>query len=174
MTRLLIAIALVLAVSGCAKNYVITTDLSDPLADQACVQITEVRDLLPEDTDPDNRPTAEDVAKFKTYLAEEFAAREELAMAVSDAGCPYEVQSSLLSYKKGSGFMRFLIGFGAGNSKVVTELKMVDTRDGSTVFAGNFTGEVASWTDTGDKMFKTVSRTFTKQLEKRVQKLAEK
>lgn len=101
------------------------------------------------------------------YLAEEFANRDKLAMAISNEGCPYEVQGALLSYKKGSGFMRFLIGFGAGNSKVVTELEMIDTRDGSTVFGGNFTGEVASWTDSGDKMFKMVSRNFTKQLEKR-------
>lgn len=173
MTRILLAIALVLAVSGCSKPYVITTDLSDPLTDQSCVQIAEFRDLLPEDTDPDSRPTAEDVAKFKTYLAEEFAARRHLTMAVSDAGCPYEVQGSLLSYTKGSGWMRFLVGFGAGDSKVVTELRMVDTRDGSTVFAGNFTGQVSSWADSGDKMFKMVSRDFTKQLEKRARALLE-
>lgn len=173
MTRILITIAFVLAVSGCSKSYVITTDLADPLADQSCVQIAEVRDLLPEDTDADSRPTAEDVAKFKTYLAEEFAARKDLAMAISDAGCSYEVQGSLLSYRKGSGFLRFLVGFGAGNSKVVTELKMIDTRDGSTVFAGNFTGQVSSGVESGDKMFKAVSRDFTKQLEKRARALLE-
>ena len=168
MNRTLIALMCLLLVVGCSKHFVITSELSQPLTDESCVQIAEVQDMLPEDMEESDRPSVEDIARFKAYLVEEFANRDELALSLSDEGCPYEVQGALLSYSKGSGFLRFLIGFGAGNAKVTTELKLVDTRDSSTVFAGNFTGQVGSWTDTGDKMFKEVSRNFTKELEKQI------
>ena len=86
-------------------------------------------------------------------------------MQACDGGeCAYEVRGSILEYKRGSGFLRFMIGFGAGSAKVVTELSLVDLGDGGTVFSGNFEGTVGSWGESGEAMYKRVAKDFRKAL----------
>ena len=77
----------------------------------------------------------------------------------------YEVTGAIMQYTKGSGFLRFMIGLGAGAAKVLTEMKVVEVATGEVVFAGNFEGVVSSWTEGGgDMMFRKVAQDFAKEL----------
>lgn len=156
-------------VAGCApKTYVVTTPLSGATERPTKVRIGVIRDNLPTDIDTSKKPSAEDIAKFQTYLGEELSGKKRLQMALASdsSACCYEVQGALLEYTKGSGALRFFVGFGAGKASVTTELKLVDTRSGATVFAGNFIGKVAGGMESGAAMFRRVSRDFAKALEK--------
>ncbi len=158
---------LAVAAGGCAKNYVITTPLAGLLSQPAQFEVGEIADQLPADLEADKRPTAEDMAKFRTYIAEEIGKREIGFTEEYGGGARYEVTGSLLEYKRGSGTLRFFIGFGAGSAKVTTQLKLVDKTSGETLFAGNFTGTVTGWADSGDKMFRQVAADFSNELAKK-------
>lgn len=165
----IVLISLSAIATGCApKSYVVTTPLADVTERPTQVQIGAIRDNLPSDIEVDKKPTAEDIAKFQKYLGEEILARKRLQMEVSaDSGaCCYELQGALLEYTKGSGALRFFIGFGAGTASMTTLLKLVDTRTGETVFAGNFIGKVTGGMQSGSSMFRQVSRDFAKALDK--------
>jgi hypothetical protein len=162
-------ICLSAAAAGCApKSYVVTTPLSGVTERPTQVWIGDVQDNLPSDVEMDKKPTPEDIAKFQTYLREEIRARKRLQMDIAaDSGaCCYEVRAALLEYTKGSGALRFLIGFGAGKASMTTQLKLVDTRSGETVFAGNFIGKVTGSLESGSSMFRQVSRDFAKALDR--------
>lgn len=176
-TRLtVLALILVLSavmVSGCAKPYAITTSLDASLEQPAGFRVGTINDALPPDLDLEDRPSAEDIDKFEQFLIEEIENRKLNLELDNGEYCGYEINASLLDYKKGSGFLRFLIGFGAGGSKVVTEVKLVDLGTGETVFGGNFDGKISSWMEKGSSMFKSVARNFSKALEKQQNKLVE-
>ena len=163
-----------LVVGGCTPRYVITQDLTAPIPDNDGVRIGAIEDLLPADLAVDKRPSAEDIKKFEKYLREEIEHRGHLGLQVNEnGGARYEIRGRLLDYKKGSGLLRFLFGFGAGAAKVLTELKLVDLVEDQVIFAGNFEGQIVDWADTGDKMFKNVARDFTRELEKQTGKMPE-
>jgi hypothetical protein len=81
-------------------------------------------------------------------------------------GCGYEVRGRILEYERGSGFLRFMIGFGAGSAKVVTELSLIDRHDGRIVFSGNFEGLVTNWKESGAEIYKSVATDFRKAIKK--------
>lgn len=160
----LFALVVVLGASGCAEQFIITTDLAESLQSPARFLVGSITDELPSTVEAKNKPSVEDIGKFKRYLTEEL---DELAPAIQvvQAGdAAYEVTGAILQYKKGSGFVRFMIGMGAGAAKVLTQLKVVEVATGDVVFAGNFEGAVSSWTEGGDTMFRKVARNFAKEL----------
>lgn len=166
----LVVLGAACAAGGCAKNYVVTTPLADPLAEPSRYVVGDITDQLSAELPADKRPTAEDILKFKRYIAEEIRNRGVELIEAGEDDPRYEVTGSLLDFKRGSGAVRFFIGFGAGNAKVLTELKLVDRSTGQTVFAGNFEGVVASWGETGDKMFQAVARAFAWEITRGMKK----
>ena len=172
MTRSLRFVVAALAgvlVAGCAKTYMITQPLAQPLVKPITFVIAEVKDELPTDMPAEKKPRAEDLQKLQRYLGEEIASRRIGQLVDSSGAEPtYEVQGSLLEYKRGSGAARFFIGFGVGRAHATVGLKLVDRKTGTQVFAGNFYGDVASWTQSGDQTFRTVSKNFAKELEKQM------
>jgi hypothetical protein len=159
---------------GCTKSYVITDVLEEPISPQKTCIIGPITDELPMGTEEGEKPSLEDIQKFKKSLSEELEKREIVTLLYqSDLEPDYEVTGSILEYKKGSGFLRFLFGAMAGSAKVVTNLKLVNAETNDVLFAGNFTGSVTSWGETGEQMFKRVSKDFSKQLEKQIKKLNE-
>ncbi|MFO7654140.1 MAG: DUF4410 domain-containing protein [Candidatus Krumholzibacteriia bacterium] len=166
--RAALAVAVLsLALTGCTPSYVITQGLDESFSSPSTFRMGTFEDNLPSDTALDDRPTAEDIALFRTYLQTEVAKDYDLGLQMEEGDdCVYELRGSILDYKRGSGFLRFFVGFGAGSAKVVTELTLVDLRDGHTVFAGNFEGQVQRWSESGDQMFKRVAKDFRKALKK--------
>ena len=158
---------------GCTKRYTITCDLHDYFTpDKTCV-IGAITDELPLGTEEGEKPTAEDIAKFKNYLSEEIERQDIIKLLGQNAdSTDYEIRGSVLDYKKGSGVVRAFISVGLGDAKCVMNLRLVDKTTGLTVFGGNFTAIVNSWTESGDKVYKQVSKDFTKELKKQLKKLA--
>ena len=160
----LIGLVVVLGISGCAEQFVITTDLAEPLQSPARFLVGSITDELPPTVEAKNKPSAEDMGKFRRYLTEEldkFAPTIQVAQA---GNATYEITGGIMQYKKGSGFLRFMIGLGAGSAKVLTQLKVAEVATGEIIFAGNFEGAVTDWTETGDMMFRKIARNFAKEL----------
>jgi hypothetical protein len=158
---------LILFVIGGCQNYVITTDLLQPLAPTSVCNIGDIIDELPMETEDAKKPSAEAIQKFKNRIAEEISKQEIFNPASSgvDTGF-YEITGSILEYKKGSGVARFFIGFGVGNAAITTSLKLINVKTKEIVFSGNFKGSVSSWGESGDKMFERVAKDFAKALKK--------
>ena len=162
----LLALVALFLVSGCAQQYVITTELTEPLGSPARLNVGPITDQLPATVESDAKPSAEDIQKFKSYLEDELTSLDSGMLATRAEDAEYEVTGGIMQYTKGSGFLRFLIGFGAGSAKVLTELKVVDIATDRVVFAGNFEGSVTSWAESGDQMFRKVAQNFAKELRK--------
>ncbi len=121
------------------------------------------------------KPTVEEVAKFRDNLAEEIQKSKMLVLQQrSKSTADYEIQVSILSYSRGSGATRLLLGhFGMGKAECIVRLKLVDNGKGATVFAGNFRAIVDHGFISGNKVFKRVSEDFCGRLEKRLKTLQE-
>lgn len=168
-----IGILTVLMLSGCAKNFVITEQLETPLERPAVFVVGDITDDLPLDIEEGKKPSSEDIDKLKNYLHSELANRKFLSKnEFGDEGAEYEIVGSIVDYKKGSGFMRFLFGRLAGGAKTSISLQLVDVKTGEIIFGGMFKGTVSNWGDSGDKMFKQISKRFSKELEKQMKKLS--
>lgn len=162
-------IAPVLIIILSCTPYVITTELEKPLDSPANCSIGIIADELPEGMDMENRPTLEEVDRLKDMLMERLREREVFSMI--ESGGDYEVRGSILEFNRGSGAVRFLIGFGAGNAKMVTSLELIDQRTEEVIFGGNFDAVVASGLESGDKIYRTIADNFAKALNKQNQKL---
>ena len=160
----LLALVVVLGTSGCAKQFAITTNLVEPLQSPARFLVGAITDELPSTVEAKDKPSAEDIGKFRRYLIEELNDFAPSIQVVQAGDAAYEVTGGIMQYKKGSGFLRFMIGMGAGAAKVLTQLKVVEVATGDVVFAGNFEGTVSSWTEGGDMMFRKVARNFAGEL----------
>lgn len=168
-----IGLLIVLMLSGCAKHFVITEQLEAPLERPAFFVIGDITDDLPPDIEEGKKPSSEDIGKLKNYLHEELAKRKFLSERVSGSeGAEYEIVGSIVDYKKGSGLMRALFGFWAGSANTSIALKLIDIETGDVIFGGMFEGSVSSWGESGDKMFKQISKRFSKELEKQMKKLS--
>jgi len=171
--RLAIGVLALLVAAGCSKPYLITRPLDQPLSTPVVIGVGAITDDLPADTPEDKKPTAEDLDKLRHYLEDEIDKRETLRLAAeADDGRNYEVDASLLKYSRGSGALRFLVGFGAGTARATLTLELVDKDTDAVVFSGNFTGVVKSWAEGGDKMFKMIAANFAKELDKQLKSLA--
>ncbi len=161
---------LMLASVGCSR-YAITTDLEEPLHAGTGMSIGAILDDLPADTPEENKPTYENIDYFKEQLAEQIEKKDIFAgVLVGHDNPDYELTGSILEYKKGSGFMRFIFGMGIGAAKVTISLTLTDKKTGEIVFGGNYTGSVTSEFSKGDKMFENVAKDFAKSLDKSLKK----
>ncbi len=174
---LIVALVLLAALvfSGCVKPYTIITPLEQPIAKPSMVSVGGITDQLPLDMAEGKKPTLEDISKFRSVLEKHLEQSEVFLLGASDsAGPAYEVRGSILEYKRGSGFMRFMFGAWAGGAKVVTHLELVERRGNQIVFSGDFTGNVTSWAESGAAMYDRVAKEFAKQIKKQSEKLEPK
>ena len=162
-------LALGLLIMLSCTPYVITTKLEKPLDSSAYCSVAPIGDQLPEGMEMEDRPTIEEIERLENMLIERIEERE--VFSVIGSGAEYEIRGSILEFKRGSGAVRFLIGFGAGNAKMVASLELVDQRTEEVVFGGNFDAVVASWAEKGDKIFYTIADNFAKALKKQNKKL---
>jgi len=163
-----------LIVCGCA-TYKITHELDRPIDKTAFCEVGEIADELPAGFDEEDKPTFEQIDEFKRHLRN--ALEEKRIFSSVDLGSlggEYEVTGGIRDFKKGSGFVRFLGLFGAGNARVMVALRLEDRSTGETLFAGNFRKEVTSYLEKGDVMFERVAKDFAKALEKSIKKLEKK
>lgn len=167
---MLVALGLV---TGCAKNYVVTNPLSTRLVAPAPCAIGNIVDELPADMEEGKKPTVEDVDRLKRYLGEELArAGVARILPAGNREIAYEITGSFLEFKRGSGAVRFFIGFGLGTANATIGLRLVDPKTGTILFGGNFTGQVSSWVEGGDEMFRRIAKDFAKELAKQLKKVA--
>jgi len=172
-TIALAVIFLILLTAGCAKQYRIVQDLERPVPTMSTCRIGTIIDELPVGFKDEDRPTAEEIAKFKGYLLDAMIDRDVLDMLDSgDSNAHYVIRGAIIDYKKGSGATRFFIGFGAGNAEVVVKLEFLDVTTNEVLFSANLTGKVSSGFESGDQMFKTVSANFSKALAERIKEQA--
>lgn len=168
-TSLLLIIAVVILTAGCAKNYRIRYGLEQPLPAGATISVGEITDLLPIDMDENNKPTFEDVAKFRRVLSEELAKQDNLNFT-SFAG-NLVVEGTILEWNKGSGVARAFLPFGIGKARLSIKLTLIDSQTKQILFGGNFDEVVTSYVESGDETFKRIAKNFVKQLCKQIEKL---
>jgi hypothetical protein len=167
-----IAAALLLTTAGCA-NYRITQELTAPIPVASNCRVGSILDQLPPDAEPEDRPTEDELSNLRQRLDVELRKIDELQIVgpFSDS-IAYEVTGGILSFRRGSGAVRFFIGFGLGNAEVVVELHLVDLSTGESVFSGNFKGTVSHWAETGDQVFQQIAKEFVKALRNEVRRAA--
>jgi hypothetical protein len=160
--------------SACAQ-YKITKGLEQPINDTVSCNIGEIMDELPVGFEEEDKPTLEHIEKFRSYLKEEVE-KEGIfkSILIMNPEASYEVTGSILDFKKGSGAVRFIGLFGAGNAKLTTSLKLIDKNTGEILFAGNFKQTVSSWLESGDNIFQKIAHDFAKELKKQNKKLEKK
>jgi hypothetical protein len=166
MTIGAIAIMLIFAV-GCSKPYTILQPLEEPIDRPATVQIGNLSDQLPLDTPDDKKPNLEDISKLRDVLQKYLLKSDVFVGADSGSTAPaYEVRGSILGFKRGSGFLRFMFGFGIGSAQLVTHLELVKKSDNRIVFSGDFQGIVVGGFQSGAAMYDRVAKDFSKEIKK--------
>jgi hypothetical protein len=160
----------VLLVAGCA-SYKVTTPLEKPLDTAAGWRIGEIRDALPPDMDPEDKPESGDISLLVGHLKSQLEKKKLFQSEGLPIADQLEVTGSILEYKKGSGFVRAVIGFGLGDAVLTVELQLRNATTGEVLFSGNFKGRVSDWTETGDKCFEMVAKDFAKELDKQQKKI---
>ena len=168
---LCLLLAVVFLLTGCVTHYRVTHELETYVNLDEGVFIEPIVDGLPADTDPDKRPSPADLQKLVYHIGAKLC--DELRTPIRDVGenkSIYTVSGTVLSYKKGSGFLRFMFGF-LGHAKVTVDLKLTETATGETLFAANFQQTVSDWAESGDKMFERVAKDFAKAIKKQLKKL---
>ncbi len=169
-------VLLAVLVAGCTKPYKITFELEQPLDQRLNCSVGAIDDELPVDTDPSDKPTVEQIDKFRERLEEELD-NIDLFASVGETGkdssvtAGYHVTGGIVEFKRGSGFVRFLIGFGLGNAYLTVRLALVDNETGATVFEGYFKQAVSSWMESGDKTFERVAQSFAKAVKSEDKKI---
>lgn len=155
-----------MSLAACSRSYVITTDLSAALEPSATYSVGTIVSALPANTEGDRGPTHEAITKLKSCLIEEIGNRDDLPLREMRGGRPaFVVRGRLLEYEPGSGTLRFLVGWGAGQAKLVVQLRLVSRSNGRVRFAGKFVAYTSGPLDSGDEVFRQVARNFSKQLE---------
>lgn len=166
-------LAITILFIGCTP-YVVTIPLEEAIETSSVCCIGAITDELPLDIEDEDKPTAEEIEKFKVLLQNELIKTDILVITgCGDPESRYEVTGGILEYKRGSGAVRFLIGFGLGNAKLLVTLKLVDRTSRETVFAGNFPAEVGDWLTGSDKIYNMVAKNFAKAVKKQQKKALE-
>lgn len=162
---------IILLMSGGCTPYVVLTPMEHPVETPAYMTVGAITDQLPQDIAEEDKPTFEEVQKFKDHLYNELNDKEFVEMLDHySTDARYEVTGEILEYKRGSGAVRFLTGFGLGNARILIKMNLIDRTSEETVFAGSFRAEVGSWAVKGDEMYKTVAKNFAKAVEKQQKK----
>lgn len=162
-----LSLLIALVIIGCSKPYTIIQPLEEPIAQPALIRFGSFVDQLPISTPDDKKPTLDDITKFKVTLLEHLLKTEVFAAPDSNSTVPiYEVRGSIIEYKRGNGFMRFMFGMGIGSAKLLTHLELVRTNDSHIVFSGDFAGYVGDGLVSGSDMYKQVAKDFSNALKK--------
>ncbi|HUU46062.1 MAG TPA: DUF4410 domain-containing protein [Acidobacteriota bacterium] len=170
-TTMLVVLFGSLVVTGCTK-YKVTQPLSEPIDRAAACTIGQLEDRLPPDTEDEDKPPLEDIDKFAGYLRAELEKRNIFAQINTwDSEAEYEINGAILTYRRGSGAVRFLIGFGLGNAEVTVELHLRNRTTGATLFSGNFKRNVSSGMESGIEMYKRIAKDFAKELDKQLKQI---
>lgn len=141
--------------------------MDSPMEIPVILRIGAIIDELPADMSVEEKPTTEEIAKFKDLLYEELAFVEFISMTDKETvDAIYEVRGEIIDFRRGSGVLRFAVGFGLGNSRLVVALKLVNTTTGEIFFAGNFADEVSTWLAQSDRVYESVAFDFARALKK--------
>jgi len=167
---------LIALVVGCTQPYRITQELQGPIHNEVGCSVGVIGDELPIDVETDKKPTEEQIEKFRSYLEKQLSGSDLFSgVGVTPAGGAeahgYEVSGGIIEYKRGSGFIRFLIAFGVGDAKLTVRLALVDRENGQTVFEANFKRVVSDWMQSGDKTFEMVAKDFVSALKKEMKRI---
>jgi len=169
--RIFIGVVIIgLLTSGCA-TYKVTKELEAPIQHSAC-KVSELTDVLPTSMDDEDRPTPAEIGHLETSIEQELTATGLFsAVGRYEDSSLYILNGTILAFRRGSGAVRFLIGFGLGDAKITVDLKLVERPSGSVIFAGNFSQTIGDWTEKGEKMYDKIARDFAKAIASRVKKL---
>ncbi len=153
--------------------YVITKPLQAPIEASKFCSIGSIVDELPANMDIEKKPTLEEIEMLKTELDYQLSTQDIFTMISKDDKVDYEINGSVIEFKRGSGVARFFIGFGVGNAKLTVALRLIDRADSNnTIFAGNFSAEVSDWATKGNQIFKNTAKNFAKALKKEIKRMA--
>ena len=168
-----IVAALVMSL-GCTKNYTVIQPLGESIDSGENCFIGEIKDELPLDMDPEDKPTQEHIDLLKSAIMEELAEKDLFNRITMDPGSErYEVSGAIVEFKRGSGWIRALIGFGVGSAKLTVYLELYDTEAKNVLFSANFKQTVSSYMESGDETFRRVAKDFAKALEDQIENLKE-
>jgi hypothetical protein len=159
-------VAILMMLVGCA-TYRITNPLEQPIDTAASWRIGEIKDALPQDMDPEDRPETGDITLLAAYLKSELQKKKFFQEQGLENASKFEVIGTLMEFKKGSQFLRIVLGgiFG-GNASLTVELQVRNSETSQILFAGNFKGTTQDWNETLDNCYKRVAADFAKALEK--------
>ena len=164
---MLTTIILLITVCACTKPYIITTPLENNLDETPTFFISDMEDHLPSDMKAEDKPTIEELSALRGYLEAELQEQGLIPRMSNGSGnVQYQLNGAVLSFKAGSGFLRFLFGAWAGSAKLTVSLELIETTNENIIFAGNFTRIVTSWVETRDEMYKNIAKDFSKALKK--------
>lgn len=171
--RLVALLLLVVLVAGCANPYTIVRDLDAPVSEHATFSVVQITDNLPTTIDPGERPTQQQIDELRLEIA---SALEELDdfdwnRIGADDAADYEIRGRLVDFAPGSGWVRFLIGFGAGTARITVVLELYSTWDDRVLFAGRYEAAVSSWAESGDVMYSRVAHAFADHIADRQEEL---
>lgn len=155
-------------VMSCSPNYAILQDFETPPSSDETICIGPIEDALSADVAEKDRPSAETIEKFRTFLAERLNRDDIFDVMPNSTGSSceanYEVVGKILKYNKGSGVARFLIGFGAGSSYLTVNLSIIDKSNNQQIFSGNFKATVSGGFETSDTALRNVAKDFAKAI----------
>ena len=152
--------------AGCSKPYTITDYLLEPIQDPATCGIEYIEVAYPIESGKE-MPSMGDMEKFRHYIWQELASKNIFAEVAHDYPNPkYLVIGTILDYKKGSGAVRYLVGWGVGDAKLLVKIELIDIKKNQIAFSGQFEGKVSDWGESGDKIFRQAAQNFAKELAK--------
>ena len=158
--------ALLVMLVGCA-TYKVTTPLEQPIDSAASWRVGEIKDALPQDMDPEDRPETGDITLLAAYITSELQKKKFIQEQGLPNASKLEVIGTLMEFKKGSKFLRILFGgISSGNASLTVELQVRNIETSQILFAGNFKGTTQNSDETLDNCYKQVAKDFTKALEK--------
>lgn len=168
---LLTSVLVIALIQGCA-HYVVTQNLTVPLGTGQSCLIGDITESLPADVDDEDKPPMSDLDEFRSFLKEALEKKNICLSSSETTGKPdCEITGNILEYKRGSGAVRVLIGFGLGNAKITIEMKLRNIATGEIAFAGNFKQSVSSGYESGLEMYRRVAKDFAKELSNQQKKL---
>ena len=134
----------------------------------------DIKDELPSNVEADDHPTMENLVDFKTMLENELDKKDLIKITSFPDAAQYRIEGSIVDYKKGSGFLRFMFGALAGSAGATVNLRVIDQASGTDVYSGNYKAQVTSWMQKGSDSFKQVSKDFAKQFENQIKNYAKR
>ncbi len=159
---------------GCSMHK-ITTPLTQSLHQNAGWRIGEIRDALPTDIDPEDRPNTSNIHVIKLHLQTALEYRYLFKALGSSDVDRLEVTGSLLEFNKGNSFLLYFLGGILGGSPTITmELELVNRETGEVLFSGNFKQKTSDYRESLNVCYARLAVDFASALYKAQEKIIEK